>query len=306
MRILITGAFGFIGRHLLSALLAEPGTEVFLLDRQKPDSLSLVTGDPTQVPAGIIEADLRDLDQTRRSVANIQPDLVFHLAAAGVGDPFLDVELAISHNLRGTINLLQALLAGRTTTHRPQKVIISRTPGEYSAMNPYAASKAAAWQFCRMYARTKGWPIVGGAVFQAYGPGQPAQRLLPAAILAALNDEDFPMTAGQQQKDWIFVADIVSGFLAIRDAELSPGTTIELGTGKLTSVADVVRQVYEIIGGSGHALFGALASRPGEVPKQLADITQSYELTNWRPKMSLQAGLMKTIDVLRNPQNRQS
>ena len=53
------------------------------------------------------------------------------------------------------------------------RLIISRTPGEYSAMNPYAASKAAAWQFCRMYARTQGWPIVGAALFQVYGPGQP-------------------------------------------------------------------------------------------------------------------------------------
>jgi nucleoside-diphosphate-sugar epimerase len=306
MRVLVTGALGFIGRHLLSVLLAEPGTAVYLLDRQKPDSQSFPQTHSVRPPAGIIEADLRDSEQIRKSVADAQPDVVFHLAAAGVGDPFLDVELSISHNLHGTINLLRAVFAGQSAANQPQKVIISRTPGEYSAMNPYAASKAAAWQFCRMYARTKGWPIVGGAVFQAYGPGQPLQRLLPAAILAALNDQNFPMTAGQQQKDWIYVADIVRGFLAIRDTKLAPGTTIELGTGKLTSVADVVRQVYEIVGGSGHAVFGALPTRPGEVPKQLADSSRSYELTNWRPMMSLQEGLIKTIDDLRNPQNRQS
>lgn len=306
MRILITGAFGFIGRHLLSGLLTEPDNKVYLLDRQKPGLLSLPNRHPSPTPAAIIDADLRDLEQIQRSVAAIRPDVVFHLAAAGVGDPFLDVGLAISHNLHGTINLLQALFAGRSNAHRPQKVIISRTPGEYSAMNPYAASKAAAWQFCRMYARTKGWPIVGGAVFQAYGPGQPAQRLLPAAIFAALNDEDFPMTAGQQRKDWIYVADIVSGFLAIRDTKLTPGTTIELGSGQLTSVADVVRQVYEIIGGLGHPEIGALPSRPGEVSKQLADVQRSYELTNWRPTMPLGEGLRKTIDALRNVQNRQS
>jgi nucleoside-diphosphate-sugar epimerase len=306
MRVLVTGALGFIGRHLLSVLLAERGTEVYLLDRQKPDSISLPQTHAARPPAGIIEADLRDSEQIRKSAASVQPDVVFHLAAAGVGDPFLDVELSINHNLHGTINLLQAVLAGRSTANQPQKVIISRTPGEYSAMNPYSASKAAAWQFCRMYARTRGWPIVGGAVFQAYGPGQPPQRLLPAAISAALNNEDLPMTAGQQQKDWIYVADIVRGFLAMRDAKLTPGTTIELGTGKLTSVADVVQQVYEIIGGSGQPLLGALPSRPGEVSKQIADVNRSYELTNWRPTISLKEGLIKTIDDFRNPQNRQS
>lgn len=302
MRLLITGAFGFIGRHLLSSLLQEKDTEVYLLDRDR----SLPSGFPTRQEtgrtfAGIFQVDLRDRQQIEHSLASCQPDIIFHLAAAGVGNPFLPLDDAISHNLYGTLNLLQAAFSTAPAVHPPQKVIISRTPGEYSAMNPYAASKAAAWQFCRMYARTKGWPIFGSVIFQAYGPGQPPQRLLPAAIIAALKGQDLPMTAGEQQKDWIYISDIISGFLAIRNADLAPGTSVELGSGQLTSVAEVVQQIYAIIGGPGRPLIGALPTRPGEDFQQSADAAHTVELIDWRSAVPLVTGLNKTIDFLRQP-----
>ncbi len=301
MRILITGAFGFIGRHLLSSLTAEPDAEIYLLDRQSSDATPLSTEREAVAPSlQAMEVDLRDFDQVQRAVRAVQPNIIFHLAAAGVGDPFLAVENAVSHNLFGTINLLRAAFPKETTAQGPQKIIVSRTPGEYTAMNTYAASKAAAWQFCRMYARTQGWPIIGGAIFQAYGPGQPEQRLLPAAITAALNGQDLPMTAGNQQKDWIFVTDVVSGLLAIRDAELTPGTTVELGSGQLTSVAELVAFVYAAIGGLGKPLFGALTSRPGEVQLQQADVDRTYQLINWRAAVPLDTGLLRTIEIVRD------
>lgn len=303
MRVLITGAFGFIGRHLLLRLFEESDIEIFLLDREKyvPSTFFPHQASGRSV-SGIIQADLRDIGRLKRYLADIQPDIIFHLAAAGVGDPFLAVADALNHNLHGTLNLLQAAFSGGLTHHQPQKIIISRTPGEYSAMNTYAASKAAAWQFCTMYARTRGWPIVAGAVYQAYGPGQPAQRLLPAAIIAALNGQDFPMTAGKQQKDWIYVTDVIAGFMALYAAEVAPGTTVDLGSGQLTSVAEVAQQVYAIVGGPGRPLLGALPSRPGEEEQQLADVNQTYDLIKWRSKTPLALGLRQTINYFANPQ----
>ena len=118
-----------------------------------------------------------------------------------------------------------------------------RTPGELSAMNPYAASKASAWQFCAMYARTRGWPIVGAMPFQAYGPGQHSRHLASGAMAAAIVGQNFELTAGNQEKDWIYISDVVDGLLAVSDAHLPPGTSVELGTGKLTSVAGVVNSL---------------------------------------------------------------
>jgi nucleoside-diphosphate-sugar epimerase len=305
MRVLITGAFGFIGRHLLPRLLEEVDTEVFLLDRERQSSLLLPTDQKSgRSHSGITHTDLRDYEQVRQAINSIEPDVIFHLAAAGVGDPFLTVEDAINHNLYGTLNLLRTAFAGEATAHQPQRIIISRTPGEYSAMNPYAASKSAAWQFCRMYTRTHGWPIVGAAIFQAYGPGQPEGRLLPAAIIAALNGQDFPMTAGKQERDWIYMADVVSGLLAIRDAELAPGSTIELGSGQLTSVVSIVQQAYALIGGKGKPQIGVIPTRPGEEPVQRADADRAYELTGWRTRVSLHDGISKMVAYLKNPQSR--
>ncbi len=227
---------------------------------------------------------------------------MFHLAAVGVGDPFLAVEEALSHNLYGTLKFAPCRFCRRCSHVSPRQLIISRTPGEYSAMNPYAASKAAAWQFCRMYARTLGWPIVGAAIFQAYGPGQPPKRLLPAAIMAALEGRDFPMTAGTQQRDWIYVADVAAGLAAIRDAALPPGSTVELGSGRLTSVAAVVEQVYALIGGPGRPDIGALPTRPGEERYQQADAARTRDLTGWQTAVTLENGVLMTIESIRNSQ----
>lgn len=292
MRVLVTGATGFIGRSLVGRLVTQADTAVTVLVRERHTQRQLPAPLETIHPQiKLIPADLRDLQQTKRAVRKAQPDAVFHLAAAGVGDPFLPVDTALSHNLYGTINLLRAVFEVEPDAPQPPQLIVSRTPGEYSTMNPYAASKAAAWQFCRMYARTRGWPVVGAMIFQAYGPGQADRRLLPSAMRAALAGQDFPMTAGQQQRDWIYVADVVEGLLAVHSAGLIPGTTVDLGSGKLHSVASVVRRVYALAGGKGRPLFGAIPSRPGEEAAQQADVLRSKALTGWETAVSLEAGL---------------
>ncbi len=99
-----------------------------------------------------VNVDLRDRDALRSAVQKTRPDLIFHLAAAGVRDPFLPLPEALDHNLGGTINLLDAAFAGEGAPS-VKKLIVCRTPGERTAMNHYAASKAAAWLMCRMFAR---------------------------------------------------------------------------------------------------------------------------------------------------------
>jgi nucleoside-diphosphate-sugar epimerase len=190
------------------------------------------------------------------------PEMVVHLAAAGVTDPFLPVATAIAHNVTGTLNLLQACC------ERPGKlapIVVARTPGERDAQNHYAASKAAAWQFCRMYVRTRGWPIAGAMVYQAYGPGQPERALVPAALAAARAGADFAMTSGRQVRDWIYVDDVVAGLLAMIARPLPPGETVELGTGRGTTVGEVVDRIYALAGGGGRPLRG---SAPGPAGRE--------------------------------------
>jgi nucleoside-diphosphate-sugar epimerase len=297
MRVLVTGATGFIGQHLVSALAARPDTAVTILIREAYSQRDLKPLPPKltslRTHFDIVYADLRNFSLTVRAIQQAEPDCVIHLAAAGVTNPFLPIDTALRHNLNGSINLLRASFE-KTFTVR--QLIVGRTPGELTNMNVYSTSKAAAWHFCEMFAHTQQWPIHGGMIFQTYGPGQSEHTVIPSAISAALAGQDFPMTAGMQVRDWIYISDVVAGFMAIIGQALPPATNVDLGTGVGTPVADVVRQVYTLVGGNGRPRIGVLPSRPGEDAVQISDAARSKELIGWETAVTLSQGLQQTID----------
>lgn len=292
--ILVTGATGFIARALVPKLLQEADVTLLLLEEFGSGTPLPAPLDKLRPDVETVYADLRNYKLTARALRQARPDKVVHLAAVGVSDPFLNVNTALSHNITGTLNLLRACF--ESDEMDVSQLIVARTPGERTAMNIYAASKAAAWSFCRMYAGTAQWPIQGAMIFQAFGPLQPPHLLVPAALQAALAGEDFPMTTGEQEKDWIYIDDIVAGFQALLRAELSPGTTVELGTGRATRVADVVEELYKIVDRGGRPLIGAIPNRPGEDPRQIANADQTAADINWRAALSLSKALEKLVN----------
>ncbi|HEY4688468.1 MAG TPA: SDR family NAD(P)-dependent oxidoreductase [Anaerolineae bacterium] len=309
-RVLVTGATGFIGAHLARRLLAE-GAHVSAFRRVESSTARRY---PLLDQAESIdwrEVDLRTHSLVSKAVKAIRPDLVFHLASIGGTDPFLSADTAIRTNLYGTLHLLRAV-DGKAP------VIVTRTPGERDAMNVYTASKAAAWEFCRMYHRAYNWPIVGVMPFQTYGPGQLPKALVPSAITAALRGEDFPMTPGAQRRDWLYVDDVIEAYVRIGGLRLSAirgngnlqesypaldGETIEVGSGQIVSVREVVDCIYRIAGGLGKPLVGALPARPGEVECQMADAQRTTTLIDWRAGVTLEDGLRETIEWTRAWQN---
>lgn len=296
MRFLVTGATGFLGQHLVrhlhgsgyeTALLVR---EIYGLGHALPPALQEI-----REALQLVYADLRNLTLTRRAVGEAQPDVIVHLAAAGVTDPFLSVESALRHNVTGTINLARAAFENEGG----RRLLVTRTPGEAHPTNAYQASKAATWQFCLMYANQMGWPINGATVFQAYGPGQPARTFVPAALSAAMQAEDFAMSSGGQQRDWIYVEDVVRG-MAAATAELEAGASVELGTGVTHSLLDVATAIYRLVGRGGRPLPGALADRPGEHAVQVAGAQRTKQLIGWEATIALEEGLERTWRALRN------
>lgn len=291
MRILVTGASGFIGRRLANCLNAA-GHDVVLLLRERfgmgarwPETLL-----PLRPDVQAVYADLRNFRLTSRAMAEAAPEAVYHLAAAGVTDPFLPIDNAIRNNIYGTINLVRACFE-RSTSTAPARFVVARTPGERSALNAYATSKAAAWEFCRMFALTREWPICGAMIFQAYGPGQPEHTLIPSALGAALAGQDFPMTSGVQLRDWIYLDDVISGLEAVCRADLSPGSSVDLGTGRAISVLEVVKRIYVLVGRGGKPLPSRLPQRPGQDEPQIARVGETDRLIKWRSTVSLEVGL---------------
>ena len=241
-RILITGGTGFIGQNLLPSLAANGDLELFLLVKE-----TYGMGQPLPPPLAklrsrfeLVYADLRNFSLTTRAIREASPTAVIHLAAAGSTDPFLNPHTAVRHNVTGTINLVEAVFEKSRTAER---LIVARTPGELTKMNPYAASKLAGWHFCQMFGRTQHFPIFGAMIFQCYGPHQPQRAIIPSAVASAIQNRDFPMTAGTQKRDWIHVNDVVAGFQSmLGPIEMATGETAELGTGQAISVAEVVQK----------------------------------------------------------------
>lgn len=296
-RIVVTGGTGFIGSHLVHRLVTE-GARVFVFARPTSDRQRL--WDVLQ-HIDIRDVDIRTFGAVSAEMDRIKPELVFHLSAEGVNDPFLSQQLALRTNLDGTLNVVRA--GAKAGAHR---IVHTGSAHEYGDMavegqldpiSPYAASKAAAWAFCRMYYRTNGWPIVGLRLFQVYGPGQRG-TLVPSAIEAGLHGHNFPTTAGEQVRDWVYVGDVVEAFVRAATAEGVEGEIFDIGTGRASSVREVIELVFSHFPNA-RPLIGTLPYRPGEVWSQIANTKASQHRLGWHATTSLEDGISQTVALYR-------
>jgi UDP-glucose 4-epimerase len=301
-RALVTGAAGFIGQHLVRRLVeAQVRVYAGLAPDEKPEC---VAGLPVQVHR--LTFDMRNPGAVRVAVAEAAPQVVFHLAAVGATDPGVDPHLALAVNAGGTLHLLAALTGHASEGDRVRRVVLVGTCYEYGAretlvgldpFNAYAASKVAAWAFGRMYWRAYGLPVVTVRPFQIYGPGQPDHTLIPAAIRAAVTGADFPMTPGEQERDFIYVDDVVDGLLVVADVPGIEGHSLDLGTGQVHTLREVVERIWAMTEAQGRVLPGALQYRPCDVMHLAADAERMASLTGWRASVELVEGLRRTIEM---------
>ena len=309
-RVLVTGATGFIGQRLVQWLV-EAGARVCagVAPDEKPERVAGLSGQARR-----LTFDLCDAGAVQAVASEAAPQVVFHLAAVGVTDPGVEPLAALAVNVGGTVHLLEALrkrevgrivLVGTCHEYGPASgrgardtVEGGNRAGCFDPFNAYAASKVAAWAFGRMYWRAHGLPVVTARPFQVYGPRQPHRTLVPAAIRAALAGEDFPMTPGEQKRDFIYVDDVVEGLLASAAAPGVEGESIDLGTGQVCSIRRAVERIWEMTEARGRILVGALPYRSGEVMHLAADVNRTARLTGWRARVGLEEGLRHTIKVV--------
>ena len=303
-RILVTGANGFIGSHL-SLRLCQEGAEVHAVYRSKG---------PADVDGPRWwQADLADLAEVRKIGRETRPELIFHLASHVKGAPDIEHVLpTFRSNLQSTINIL--VLAAELGCRR---VVLTGSLAEPEDKNgeafpsaPYAAAKWASTGYARMFHALYKVPVLIARVFMVYGPGQKdLTKLVPYVTLSLLQGRTPNITSGQRLVDWIYVSDVVDGFLALAQTPQLDGATLDIGSGSLISIRDIVQELIRTTGGAVNAQFGALPDRPLE-PTRVARVDDTFASTGWRPRVSLREGLENTVswyraELVRSPESYQ-
>ncbi len=292
-RILVTGASGFIGARLCHQL-AELGAEVHGVSRRvdpKADS-----------SFHWWQTDLIDPEAVHRLVATVRPHVILHLAGEVVGARALDQVLpTLRGNLLSSVNLLVAAAAGGCRRVVLTGSIEEPSQGDAAGVpsSPYAAAKLAATGYGRMFHALYGLDVVTLRVFMVYGPGQKdLRKLVPYVILSLLRGDSPSMSSGLRPVDWIYVDDVVAAFVAAAQTKAGGGEVLEVGSGELVTVRELVERLAPLVRADAKLRFDAANDRPLEQVRR-ADTRRTTELLGWRPQVALADGLRRTVDWYR-------
>jgi UDP-glucose 4-epimerase len=293
MRALVTGGAGFIGSHLVDALLGR-GDTVSVVD-------DLSSGRRERVPDGV-PLHVVDIAEIADAMAAERPDVVFHLAAQvdvrhSVSDPARDARV----NLAGTATVLEA--ARHVGVRR---VLLASTAGVYGdaaptptpesapvePYSPYCASKAAAESYLALYTRLHGLSTLALRFGNVYGPRQnPHGEAGVVAIFAGAAATGRRVTIygdGAQTRDYVYVGDVAAAFLAAADSDATG--VVNIGTGRETSVLELVTALG--------VEADHVPARTGEVTRSCLDVALAADVLGWRAAVPLQDGLRQTLGAV--------
>jgi len=306
-RVLVTGATGFIGSHLVRRLV-DDGVDVHALS-SVVSSVYPVRLAPLRDRITLHGGNLMDRSAMDSVVADARPTHVFHLGAyTHVGKSWQRVDECIQTNVQGTVNLLRAL-EGRgyerfvyfgTSEIYGDVDVPFREDAVVNPISPYSVSKYAGERFCRMFHQGRGWPVVMIRAFNAYGPAQTPDRVIPEIIGRALRGDELKMTTGRQTREFNYVDDLVDGVVRAGTVEGIDGVVFNLGCGEEISMRDLATMILDLLDNPIAAKFGELPERPTEIPRMFCDNTRARELLGWKPQHTLRNGLEKTIEWYRS------
>ncbi|MBA4391638.1 MAG: NAD-dependent dehydratase [Syntrophus sp. (in: bacteria)] len=315
-KILVTGADGFIGSHLVEALLEEGcHVKAFVyynsfnswgwLDtfpKEKLNSVDIFTGD------------VRDPNGVRQAVKGV--DIVFHLAAL-IGIPFSyhSPDTYVDTNVKGTLNILQACRG-----YNIERVIVTSTSEVYGTaqyvpidekhplqgQSPYSASKIGADKIAESFCRSFGLPVVIARPFNTYGPRQSARAVIPTIVTQLLNGkEDIHLGSTYPTRDLNYVSDTCKGFITLAECDEAIGKEVNIGSGQEISIGDLANLIISMINPNAKIFAENSRKRPekSEVERLLSDNTLIQRLTGWKPEVSLRKGIEKTIAWFRENEN---
>jgi dTDP-glucose 4,6-dehydratase len=310
--VVVTGAGGFIGSHLVERLVADGARVRAMLrytSRGQRGALDLVRGstlDSVEVTLG----DVRDFDAVREIVRGA--DAVFHLAALiGIPYSYEHPQEVIDTNIIGTSNVLVAAKELGSL----ERIVLTSTSEVYGsavrvpmdedhplqAQSPYSATKIAADALGLSFHRSFGLPISIVRPFNAYGPRQSARAVIPTIISQAVSGGPLRLGTLDTTRDFTFVEDTAAGFVAVGASPDAIGEVVNVGSGTEMSIRDVVRMVGDIVGRELTVEGDEQRMRPqkSEVSRLHSDSSKALRLAGWRAEVPLDEGLRRTTDWVR-------
>jgi len=319
-KIFVTGADGFIGSHLVEALVRR-GESVKALNyynsfgtRGWLDTLDV----PVLESMEIVSGDIRDSHFIDQCVQGC--DTVMHLASLiAIPYSYHATESYIDTNIKGTLNVLNA-----SRNHGVDKIVHTSTSEVYGTaqfvpitedhllmgQSPYSATKIGADQLALSFYRSFELPVATIRPFNTYGPRQSLRAVIPTVILQLLNGTtNLKLGALHPTRDFSFVEDTVRGFISVAESPDSVGEVINVGSGFEISIMDTAKAIGELLGVEFEIETDNQRLRPdaSEVERLFADIQKADRLLGWTPVFGgldgFREGLTKTIDWYRNPEN---
>lgn len=314
--VLVTGADGFIGSHLVERLLMEDSNvRAFCyynsfnsygwLDSFDSDKLKQIE---------IITGDIRDAGSVRTAMKDI--DVVFHLAALiAIPYSYYSPESYVDTNIHGTLNVLQA-----ARDHKIKRILVTSTSEVYGTaryvpideahpkqgQSPYSATKIGADHLAESFYRSFNSPVTIVRPFNTYGPRQSARAVIPTIITQLLaGREEIRLGSLHPTRDLLFVKDTVNAFVAIAESDETIGEEINIATNSEISIGDLAQKIVGKINRKAKIATDDLRLRPekSEVERLWGANQKITTLTNWKQQTSLDIGLEQTIEWFKEKSN---
>lgn len=318
MKVLVTGADGFIGSHLVESLVADGHEVRALAYYNSHNSWGWLDHNPVSRDIEVVLGDIRDELCVREALKGC--DLVYHLAALiGIPYSYVAPQSYVDTNVKGTLNIVQAARENGNV-----RVVHTSTSEVYGTalfvpiteehplqgQSPYSASKIGADQMALSYHQSFGVPVSIARPFNTYGPRQSNRAIIPTVIAQIANGAtEIELGSLDPTRDFNFVADTVAGFKAIAASEASIGEVINLGSNFEVSIGDTAGLIAKLMAADVKFVTDPQRIRPknSEVQRLWASADKAAELTGWAPQYAglegLSKGLQETILWFSDPHN---
>jgi len=309
MKVLVTGADGFIGSHLVEMLVEKGyGVKAFTyynsfnswgwLESIKKEKLNEVE---------IFSGDVRDPNGVRVAMKDV--DMVFHLAAL-IGIPFSyhSPDSYVDTNIKGTLNVLQAardlqtsriLITSTSEVYGTAQYVPIDEKHPYQGQSPYSATKIGADRLAESFHKSFNLPVTIVRPFNTYGPRQSARAIIPTIITQLLSGQtEIKLGNLTPTRDFNYVKDTANGFISIAESKNTVGEEINIASQKEISMGEVANTLIKLINPNAKIITDINRLRPdlSEVNRLLGSNEKIRALTDWKPNYSLEEGLSETIN----------